>query len=319
MTTAGIICEFNPFHDGHKYLIESVRRDLCPDAVICIMSGNYTQRGEAALWDKWERAEAAVKGGADLVLQMPVCVSISSAPYFAKGAVDIAAALKTDYLCFGTESGDLEYIRKLAEEGIEGIEEGNNILACEYLRSMPKDMFPYTIKIDESLGHASDIRNNYVNNLKDKVFELLKYKILMSDAEILKTAPEVSEGLENRIIAMLPRAKDLDDFILSIKSKRYNYSRISRALLQILLGIGSSIPKKLYAHVLAFNETGQKLLAGYRNSEEICIYSNITPDDAVNCEDLALDIRADDVYSVLREKTIYDFSDYICKPLKTNI
>ena len=82
MRTAAIICEFNPFHDGHKYLIDNVRRDLDPDAVVCIMSGNYVQRGEPALFDKWARAIAAVEGGADLVLQMPVCVSLSSAKYF---------------------------------------------------------------------------------------------------------------------------------------------------------------------------------------------------------------------------------------------
>ena len=321
MKTAGIICEFNPFHDGHKYLIHNVRRDLSPDAVVCIMSGNYVQRGEPAFRDKRERADAAIKGGADLVLQMPTFVSLSSAKYFAKGSVDIAKALGIDHLCFGSESGDILHLLDLAQNGISEIEEGNNILACEYLRNLDDSIRPYTLRIDRSLGSASDIRKNYVNNFDEVLFDLIRYKIITSDAEELAKAPEVSEGLENKLLSELPCAADLDSFKLSVKSKRYTYTRISRMLIQVLLGIKSSVPSSLYAHLLAFNEKGQELLSEYKHSGSgrLKIYTNITPEDCKNDPDLALDVRADDIYSIICGRALYDYSDYVCKPVKTKI
>ena len=89
MKAVGIICEFNPFHNGHKYLIDSVREQLAPDAVVCIMSGNYVQRGETALISKWARAEMAVKNGIDLVIELPTLWSTSYAQRFAEGGVSL--------------------------------------------------------------------------------------------------------------------------------------------------------------------------------------------------------------------------------------
>jgi len=319
MRTAAIICEFDPFHEGHKYLIENVRRDIDPDALVCIMSGNYVQRGKPSVFDKRQRAFCAIKGGADLVLQMPVCVSLSSAKYFAKGAVDIAKAMKIDHLCFGSESGDLDELKTMATEGIDGIEEGNNILAAEYLRNLDESIAPYTVKIDESLGHASDIRKNLGVSYDEEVFKLLQYKIISSTAEELRKAPEVSEGIENRILSVISKAYSLDDLILRIKSKRYNYARISRMLMQILLSITSSTPNSPYAHVLAFNKTGQKFLSHIKKNEGPALYSNLDPEMVSRDPFLLLDVKADDIYSIIKERTIYDHSDYVCKPNKTNV
>ena len=320
MKTAGIICEFNPFHEGHRFLIDNVRQGLNPDAVVCIMSGNFVQRGQPALWDKYERAEAAIKGGADIVLQMPICVSLSSAKYFAKGSIEIVKSLGLDYLCFGSECGDLNVLNKLASDGIEEIEEGNNILAAEYLRNLEDDIIPYTVKINDELGHASDIRNSYGKSFDSEVFKLLKYKITVSDTETLRKAPEVSEGIENRIKSVLPKAEDLNDLILKIKSKRYNYARISRMLMQILLDIENSEPKSPYAALLAFNDVGRSFLSQYMHSDNpIPIYSNITPDDVKINPDLKTDVKADDIYSIISDRSIYKFSDYVCKPVKTKI
>ncbi len=321
MRTAGIICEFNPFHEGHKYLIDNVRRDLKPDAVVCIMSGNYVQRGYPALWNKWERAETAVKGGADLVLQMPVCVSLSSAEYFAKGAVDIAKGLCLNNLCFGSTEGDILSLIDKAKNGIENIEDGNDILACEYIRNLDDSIRPYTLKMDRSFGRASDIRKNYVNDFDIQLFKLLSYKIVSSNTDDLKKAPEVSEGLENRILDVINTAEDLESLIKGIKSKRYTYTRISRILMQILLGIDSSTPQRSYAHLLAFNEKGKAFLSEYKHSgnDRVRIYSNISPDDCRENKDLALDVRADDIYSVICGKQIYSESDYVCKPHESNI
>ena len=82
----GIICEFNPFHSGHKHLIDSVKND---GAVICVMSGNYVQRGEFAIYDKFKRCAAALENGADLVIELPCVYSLMSAEGFAKAGVTL--------------------------------------------------------------------------------------------------------------------------------------------------------------------------------------------------------------------------------------
>ncbi|MGT2906743.1 nucleotidyltransferase [Streptococcus dentiloxodontae] len=98
MTTTGIIAEFNPFHNGHKYLLNQA-----DGLKIVAMSGNFVQRGEPAIIDKWTRAQMALENGADLVVELPFLTSVQSADYFASGAVDILTKLGIDTLAFGTE------------------------------------------------------------------------------------------------------------------------------------------------------------------------------------------------------------------------
>lgn len=98
MTITGIIAEFNPFHNGHKYLLEQTE-----GVKVVAMSGNFVQRGEPAIVDKWTRAQMALAHGADLVVELPFLVSVQSADYFAQGAVDILHRLGIDTLAFGTE------------------------------------------------------------------------------------------------------------------------------------------------------------------------------------------------------------------------
>ena len=98
MTVTGIIAEFNPFHNGHGYLLSQAK-----GLKIVAMSGNFVQRGEPAIVDKWTRAEMALKNGADLVVELPFLVAVQAADYFAQGAVDMLASLGVDNLTFGTE------------------------------------------------------------------------------------------------------------------------------------------------------------------------------------------------------------------------
>ena len=98
MTITGIIAEFNPFHNGHKYLL-----DQAEGLKIVAMSGNFMQRGELAIVDKWTRAQMALENGADLVVELPFLVSVQAADFFGQGAVDILAQLGIDSLAFGTE------------------------------------------------------------------------------------------------------------------------------------------------------------------------------------------------------------------------
>ena len=165
MKIAAVICEFDPFHNGHEYLIEETRRRTGCDGVICIMSGSFTQRGRPAVCDKWARAEMALKCGADVVAELPFVYAVSSAQYFALGGVGLAGAAGADVLAFGIES-DEETVRELAlrkgsetfgdavrekidagasyaRAASEWLSDGarlrpNDILACEYIAASMK-------------------------------------------------------------------------------------------------------------------------------------------------------------------------------------
>ena len=121
MKIIGIVAEYNPFHEGHAYHIEASRNMAQEDsAVVCVMSGDFVQRGESAVFSKHTRARAAVTGGADLVLELPLPWSLMSAEGFARGSVAIFGALGcVDYLSFGSESGTLEPLETLAKNIIE--------------------------------------------------------------------------------------------------------------------------------------------------------------------------------------------------------
>ena len=197
MKTAGIIAEYNPFHNGHKYHIEETRNLTDADGVIVVMSGHFVQRGEYAICDKWSRAKMAILGGADLVVELPISYSCQSAEFFAKGAVSILENLNCNYLSFGTEAENTEEIIKIAEFlknsddefkkkleknlqkgtsypkalsdaiGNDAVNTPNNVLAIEYLKQI-KAMKPVGVKRKGSLhdgkGSASDIRAKILNN-----------------------------------------------------------------------------------------------------------------------------------------------------------
>ena len=192
MNICGIVCEYNPFHKGHLYQLEESRRRLSENTIMVgVMSGDYVQRGEAALFSKFARAEAACRCGMDLVVELPLPWALSSAEGFAAGAVAILSALGCTHLSFGSESGELESLEKLAEtllnpeiiqaikqrmtvasnlsfaaarqqvleeklgETAKLIEKPNNILAVEYLKAIYRTqaaMMPLTVKRSGS-GH----------------------------------------------------------------------------------------------------------------------------------------------------------------------
>ena len=115
MNAVGIVAEYNPFHAGHAFHIRETRRAVGECAVVVVMSGNFVQRGECAVLDKWTRARAALEGGADLVLELPTVYAVSSAEGFARGAVGILAATGVvTHLSFGGEGGGAEQLQRLA-------------------------------------------------------------------------------------------------------------------------------------------------------------------------------------------------------------
>ena len=115
MKTIAIIAEFNPFHNGHQHLISQCKKDLEADRCIVIMSGDFVQRGAPAIVSKFSRTRMVLSCGADLVLELPLYYSCGSAEYFAQGAVSILDRLGiVDYLCFGSESGNIDNLAKIA-------------------------------------------------------------------------------------------------------------------------------------------------------------------------------------------------------------
>ena len=114
MKITGIICEYNPLHKGHKKQLDMVRATDSEGGIVCLMSGNFVQRGMPAIFDKMVRAKAALIAGADLVLELPVVYALSSAEGFAAGGVEILSNF-CDVLCFGAENAESEHLMDLAK------------------------------------------------------------------------------------------------------------------------------------------------------------------------------------------------------------
>ena len=144
----GIVAEYNPFHNGHLYQIEQVRK-LHPTAtIVSIMSGNFLQRGTPALLDKWTRAELAVQSGVDLAIELPFAFACRSAEYFAWGAISILNATNSvDFLAFGAETDSLEQLQNIAEHCLQT----DNI---EHLKKNMKLGYSYPHALQKSLPTA---------------------------------------------------------------------------------------------------------------------------------------------------------------------
>lgn len=136
----GIVAEYNPFHNGHSYQLEATKR-LGADGIVCVMSGSFVQRGGAAIFDKWTRASAALKCGADLVVELPVNFVLSSAKRFAFGAVYTLNQLGVDSICFGSESGDISALTKAAQ-AVKALESSDEFKRIHQMGlSYPKSLF----------------------------------------------------------------------------------------------------------------------------------------------------------------------------------
>lgn len=116
MSIVGIIAEFNPFHNGHKYIIDKAKEITGATNVVVVMSGNYVQRGTPAICDKFTRTKMAIESGCDVVIELPVIYSCGSAKYFAEGAVNLLNSLGCiDYLAFGSEYSNSDYLTYIAD------------------------------------------------------------------------------------------------------------------------------------------------------------------------------------------------------------
>lgn len=239
MKNIGIVCEYNPFHRGHAKQIAFVNEQ---GASICLMSGNYVQRGEPAILDKYVRAKAAVMGGANLVLELPVTYAIASAEGFADGAVEIFSRLGCmDALCFGSESGDVqqhwrtaellrsdvfpEFLHRELDKGLsfprarqlaleamggEGAVLPNDILAVEYCKALQarnSAMEPLVLKREGDYHGGSDLENPSASFLRTQ--EDWQTYVPQEAWEVMRGAPRYClQAGERAFLAILRQKQD---------------------------------------------------------------------------------------------------------------
>ncbi len=373
MNAVGIVSEFNPFHSGHKYLIEQVKLKLNADVVISVMGGNFLQRGNLAIYDKHKRAMKAVESGVDLVLELPAVYACSSARIFAKGAISILEGIGgINFLAFGSESGDIEKlleaanvikrvelenadsILKLLKEGIsypvarqavidlygKSIDRNvlsmpNNVLGLEYIMAS-KSLVPITVKRSDSGYHESatrireklmtdDNEQKRILDMEERFFDILRYKIISSLPSELEEISSAGEGLGNKLKNEIRFAKDKEELIERVKSKRYTYTRISRLLTQTVLGIDRKTVAEAtpYINVLAFNEKGSNFIRNVKDEDKNTLqfvdsHSKAISHNVEITETLAVDIRASDLYNIVSNCDMYKESDYVKKPIVIN-
>lgn len=385
--SVGIIAEYNPFHNGHQYHLQQSLKMSGAEICIAVVSGNFTQRGEPALLDKWTRAETAVRNGVNLVVEMPFLFACNNAGYFARGGVEILENLGCDFISFGSESGNIALLQEISrgieahrselEEAVkEGVKKGltypkarheaamallgeevsevlstpNNLLALEYLRFI-KSAQPITVKrqgsgyheltANDDMASATGIRkmltggeniSRFVSGItreiltessgrfadEDKLFPLLREKILLSSSEELNQIFGAEEGLGNKMKANVRYWKNMDELIEGLKSKRYTRTRITRLLAMTLLGVQREDVKNArnYIRVLAFDEKGSQYLKEIKKSEscKLPILTNINKEAELYPEIkemLEKDILAGDIYNLACGHDLYANSDYV--------
>ncbi len=189
MKACGIVAEYNPLHKGHEYHIKKSKEITGADAVVAVMSGSFTQRGEVASFDKWTRARAAVAAGVNLVVELPFCFACAPAEIFAEGSTRLLDKIGCKYISFGSESGDMEALLNMAkssdvkEKMEKYLAQGksyssayalasetdftpNNILAIEYLKAIEKyrlNIEPVTIKRSGNAYDSEEIEDGYIS------------------------------------------------------------------------------------------------------------------------------------------------------------
>lgn len=404
MNISGIIVEYNPLHNGHVYHINKTKELTNCDALICVMSGNFTQRGIPSSIDKWTKTKMAINNGVDLVIELPTIYSVSSAEFFANGAVSLLNSLGiVNNICFGSEHGNIDDIYNISNillkepveyklllktylaKGIsyplarskalydyltnsnmnisnlllgDFLNSSNNILGIEYCKSLIKlnsSITPYTLKrqgspynsnlINNEFSSATAIREFVKENgisttfkdyvppsvfteikdlyskdnkfiFEDAMFPYIKYKSSTSKNSLINL-PDVSEGLDNKIIKSLRNNLTYASTLEDIKSKRYTYSRISRILCQYFIGFDNFDTTKLrsepcpYARILGFNSKGKSILKSIKTNSDIPLYTKISKKSN---ETLSLDLQSTRAYSIIN-KNIDPSSDYLISPI----
>lgn len=388
MNITAIIAEFNPFHNGHRYLIEKARENGATH-IIAVMSGNFVQRGSPAIFDKFTRAKTALLNGIDLVLEMPLHISLSSAEMFGEGSVSLINSLNcVNSLYFGAECDDVSQLEKIAdtllcdefnqkikvelstgvsyptarETAITDIMDGcyndiiskpNNILAIEYIKAIKKiraNISPMLVQrvgvshnsnttcnefasatalramiencddIEQYIPQpALDIYNSAdINSLKYAENAILAKLRTMSESDF-SALPDVSEGLEKRIVSAVASSTSLTELYDNIKTKRYTHSRIRRIIMCAYLSLTKGkFPLDMgFARVLAFNQKGAEIMNIAKKSGGVPLISSLADIKKIGklessyAEWLS---QTTDLYSLMKNNPDICGTDYRKKP-----
>ena len=395
MKICGVIAEFNPFHNGHEHLINSIKTNN-DTAVVAVMSGNFVQRGESAIISKFARAKAAVLSGVDLVLELPLPYSISTAMYFAEGGINILNSLGViDSLCFGSESGKITPLTAMAsqlnnpelktalklelakgitfaaarQKAMESLspaldssvlENPNDTLAIEYIMAAKRLKMNVDFEAIKRIGtehdstqktnkfcSASELRKTpSLLDLKERYMPKASYEIFAEEVsskryssiylldramvahlrtltpEKLCQAPDISEGLENRIIAAANEFSTMDEILAATKSKRYTHARLRRIILASYLGVTAELQKQSapYIRVLGMNETGAKVLSLASKRAKVPLIASLKEAEKISqkaAEFSRLEVKAGDIFSLSLQRPVGGKTEYTNKLFKT--
>ena len=264
----GIIAEYNPFHNGHLYHIEKVK-EMFPDSpIILVLGGNFTERGDISILDKWEKTAIAIKNGIDLVVELPFAFSCASADIFAKGSIDILNHLGVTDLVFGSESDDIEGIKKLVETELSNPDFDNLVqvylrMGYNYPTSLSKALEDITgdcFKLPNDILGISYVKAIYSNNYKitphtikrtndyhSKELDNMSINSATSIREALLNNKDIKNGVPSITYDYLKNKKipKLDDYFNLLK-----YKIISCNDLTIYNLVDSGIATKLKKEIL---------------------------------------------------------------------
>ena len=269
MKACGIIAEYNPFHRGHAYQIEKTRELTGCDVIVAVMSGNWVQRGEPAIVDKWMRAETAVRHGVDLVLELPFPYAVQAASGFAHGGIKILQNAGISYLSFGSECGNLENLQDIADSPV----------SPDHLRqSMAEGIsFPRAYSLlTREMGPNDILATAYLKELKNTSIRpvVIQRTSAYNDTELRDIASALAIRkalLEHRDIGNTAYEKELlEDSFHNHLSLYYPYLRIfltmtDRNTLRQYFLVSEGI-EKLMIQQAELNDTFEGFLSGCTNA-----------------------------------------------------
>ena len=207
MHKIGIICEYNPFHNGHLYQIKKIKETYKDSLIIVCLSSCFMQRGEASILNKWDKTRLAIESGVDLVLELPFAFATQYQDIFAKGALTILNHLKIDTLVFGSECNDIELLKNLAS--IQLKDDGYNHLVKRYL-----DLgLNYPTSLSKALFDISGVKLDKPNDLLALAYvkEIIKNNYDIEPFSIRRTSDYHNSNLDSDIVSASTIRKLLKD------------------------------------------------------------------------------------------------------------
>lgn len=268
MKITGIICEYNPFHNGHLYHMNQTRKNGATH-IVAVMSGNYVQRGDIAVLDKFTRAKLAVRGGADLVIEIPSVYALSSAEFYARGAVSILDSLGcVDEISFGSEAGSVEDLKKASEIAEEC---SSSPELEEYLRNGMS--YPNAIN--------TMVYEKYGKKAGNRIGEILASPNNVLAVEYLKALRRLGSDIQPVTVQRKSVAHDSMIALNGIASASF-----IRKCIQEKMDFSDFVPDYVYsAYVRAVSE---KRRADIKNLERIILYKlrTITPEQLRSVPDV---------------------------------